>query len=131
MVKKSKVKVRELDMSKADGYAISENDVIYEAIRDDEIKNESLLFSGLEGENLAVLLEYGTLYPNSSYIYARDTLDNDSLTVTSPLTCAWERKRPLIAVYDKIKFKSIDGNEYVFLDSNHKLEALLAAYLLI
>lgn len=109
MYNHQKVIVRELNISEADGYAISESDVIYKAIKEDKIKNKAILFSGLEGEGLATLLEYGTLYPNSNYIFAKDSLDTDSILITSPLKCAWERDKPMIAVYDKTKFKSIDG----------------------
>src|SRR5574341_1478735 len=112
MPKVAKLKVRTLDMSKADGgYTVREADVIYRALRKDRINRKSLLFSGLEGDNLDMLLEHGTLYPDSDFIWASTEPDKDEAVSqdTTPLSCAYERNTPMIAVYNKSEFTR-DGN---------------------
>jgi hypothetical protein len=132
MARKKEVKVRELDFSNADGYAVTEVDVIYDAIKEDGLGNRDLLYSGLEGENLDILLQHGTLYPDSDHIFAAGVPDEDEFgpSDTTPLSCAWERNKPMLAVYDKTKFEDVHPNSYKFLDSSNKLETLLAVYLL-
>ena len=124
--------VRTLNLSIADGCAVTEADVIYDAVRKDGLGERDLLYSGLEGKKLEVLLEQGTLYPNSGYIFAAAALDGEDelIETCTPLFCAGRKVAPMIAVYDKTKFVEKDPHMHHFIDPEHKLETLLAVYML-
>jgi hypothetical protein len=127
-----KIKIKDLDMSEADGYVMTESGIIYNAVKEDGLEGRNLLYSGLEGKKLKTLLKEGTLYPKSKGIYASEFPERDESETkdTTPLSCAWERKKPMIAVYDGDKFESLGRDRYKFLDRNNKLETLLAVYFL-
>jgi|TARA_Y100000034_G_scaffold136506_1_gene213434 hypothetical protein len=133
MTKKIKTPiVRNLDLSIADGYAITREDIIINAIREDGLADKDLLFSGLEGQDLDTLLVHGTIYPGSNFIYASPSLHRDHATAMEPdlIDYAVERFIPMFAVYDATKFTDIKNHRYEFLDKDNGSESLLAAYIL-
>ena len=123
------IPVRTIDMSVADGYAVTPAEVVLNALLSGHFGKKKLLFSGLKGTALNTLLEQGTIYPKSKYIYALEEIvvhEHESI-----LTYAEKWKQPMIAVYDANCFKSWDfPGTYEFKEPNKKRDALLAVYLL-
>lgn len=132
-----KVKVRELDMSKIDGFDITDTGIIQAALKKDRLSGKAVLFSGLDGDRLDFLLKYGTLYPKSDYIFASKAPDKDDDCLpdreqtTTPLSCADVWDTPMIAIYDMSRFEQMtQRTQFRFLDPEHTIDALLAAYIL-
>jgi hypothetical protein len=123
-------KVRTLDMKGADGYAVTEEDLVLRAVAEDGLEGE-LLFSGLEGINMRTLLTHGTLYPNSDYIYACvcPGTNEDELVNIGPIDFAeTNHKEPVLAVYDRDKFKREVLEKWQFIGPGKMADALLKVY---
>jgi len=129
MKSKSHVKVQILDLRGANPVFIAES--IRDHARRDGLGDSNLLYSGLDGHRHSTLIKYGTLYPESNFIYASEHVDkNGEYGGASPLSCALGKERGMMAIYDKGKFKQGRDSQYHFNDPKKKLEALLAVYIM-
>ena len=124
--------VRDIDLSSADGYAITREDIVSKALELDNILNEDLLFSGINGENLKRFLEHGTNFPNSNFIYANSDLVSKFSTSTEPETLDYvlEREIPMLAIYDANQFKDINLYRYEFKNPENRRDSLIGIYFL-
>jgi len=120
-------KVVNLDMSKADGYALTESNIVLRANKKHGIEG-NLLYSGLEGKKLETLLKHGTLYPASKYIWA--AVEPDTREPATALSCAAEHRIPMIAVYEGSHFVEKFPEKFYFNNPEKKLDSLLIVYLL-
>jgi len=132
LVEFSMGKVRNLDMTVADGYAVTEEDLVLKAVREDGLEGD-LLFSGLEGRNLRTLLRHGTLYPSSNYIYACEHpgKNDGECADFGPIDFAEkDHEEPMLAVYDKSKFEKEVLEKWQFIGPGKMVDSLLKVYLL-
>jgi hypothetical protein len=95
------------------------------------------LYRGFDGLRLEDVLKHGTDCVRGgnilNTIFACEYTDIiDYGTMHSPLDYAFEPglENPALAIYDKLKLHEINQFEYMFNDSEHKLDALVAVYII-
>jgi len=130
-LKEGSIKIRKLDMSKVDGYAISEFDMIKIALVEDKKYKRGLLYRGINARNIPKLFKTGR--DNVNYSYRGIIFCCTEEEITNPYRDSAEDifsyACGAIAVFDSNHFKKSDFEwGYVFKDPKNKLEALVAVY---
>ncbi|MBI4152639.1 hypothetical protein HY495_02915 [Candidatus Woesearchaeota archaeon] len=133
--KKIQLKMRPkiIDLRKADGYAITDADLVVEQLRKDRKYTPDLMYRGFDGRRLEIMLQYGTDTPTSDEIYCgnEEELRNGGIEETEcALAYALRHPVPALAIYDSSLLDRGQEKDRVFMDPSKKLEALVAVYLL-
>ncbi len=128
------IKPKTIDLSRADGYAVTDADIVRRMLKQDGCYKKGLVFRGFDGRKLEKMLKYGTDNPNSAISYGctEQELDDCGIdSVNNALVCAGEKAIPALAVYDSLKL-NMDSYpyEFGFADPKNKLDALVAVYIL-
>ena len=132
------VTVRELDLSKADGYRLTNFDLLRRALKRDKKYRRDLLYRGFDGKHIPKLLKIGQ---DSLGKYLSCTSEEEIKTEfpvagfdCDPFQYAFEnedgskREIPAIAVFDSRHIHQVTYGMYQFKDPKKKLEALVAVY---
>jgi len=118
-----------LDLSKADGYAVTEDDVIRSVFIKNGVFNNNFLFSVVDGNLINRLITKGTYrVGNKIYAFKKDGLVIHNKAGDFDLDDAMRQyENPAIAIYKASHFISTDiPFEYQFKDSSNKPKALEA-----
>lgn len=127
------MRTRILDLSKADGYAVTDADLVIEKLKQDKCYKQGLVYRGFDGRKLETMLKHGTDYPKFDTIFycTEEDLRNCGIESTeNALIYASEKAIPALAVYDGTKFIEDNSNRLRFIDTKNKKAALVAVYLL-
>ena len=129
MKSKSHVKISSIDIYDSNPVSVAE--AIKDRARRDGLGDSNLLYSGLDGHRHSTIMKYGTLNPECPFIAASEHVDKtEDYAGASPISCALGNERPMVALYDKGKFRQGRNSQFFFNEPKKKLEALLAVYLL-
>ena len=127
-------KAKALDLRKADGYAVTDADLVIASLKKDKCYMPGLMYRGFDGRKLEVLLKHGTDCPEFNNIFCCSEKDLHGCGVEStnnPLIHASDKTIPALAVYNGSKLEMDDcPDKFRFIDSKNKLDALVAVYLL-
>jgi hypothetical protein len=128
------IKPQTIDLSKADGYAVTDTDLIIKRLKRDRRYKPDLMYRGFNGARLHIMLEHGTDTPDSDMIFCGNEEDLRCEGIDcgrKPLPCAFNHLKPALAVYDGSKLTIGDCcQRRRFIDPERKLNALVAVYLL-
>ena len=125
------IKPQKIDLS-TDGDVATDVDIVVERLKYDGLYKPDLMYRGFDGKKLRIMLKHGTDTPNSDMIYCGDENELREGDNMSALKYAYYHSNPALAVYDGSKLTG--GEESYekkrFIDSQQKLDALIAVYLL-
>ncbi len=125
------VKAQIIDFNEADGYAVTDADLVVNKLKIDGQYSSNLFFRGLSGERLNVILEHGTDRPDSDIIFCGNEEELRESGTMNALEYAFEYSNPALAVYDGSKLTPGDSYQSRrFIEPEKKIEALVAVYLL-
>lgn len=126
------IKPQKIDLSESDGDIATDADLVVRRLKSDGLYKPNLMYRGFNGEELKIMLEHGTDTPDSDMIYCSNENELREGGNMSALRYAYYHSNPALAVYDSSKL--IDSKESYqrkrFIDSQQKLDALIAVYLL-
>lgn len=117
-------------MSKADGYAVTEIDIVIEDLQRRNKYRPDLLYRGFDGDNIEKLLRDGqdtefTLLHGATEKEIRDpTADNNS----DPCVHASQHSHPALVVFDLDHLEEYYQFAYTFKNPANKPAALVAVY---
>ena len=125
--------VRELDLSKADSYTITNFDLLRRALKREKKYRKDLLYRGFNGEHISKLLAEGQDNFEEYLSCASNEEINDEFPVEDFCTFdifsyALDYENPAVAVFDSRQFHYITYGMYEFKNPKNKLEALVAVY---
>ncbi|MBS3168912.1 hypothetical protein J4210_00365 [Candidatus Woesearchaeota archaeon] len=101
-MKRMKLRPKTIHLSKAEGYAVTDADLVVEQSRKDRKYTPDLLYRGFDGRKIQVILQYGTDTPTSDEIYCSDEreLRNGGMEETRcALAYALRHPVPALAIY--------------------------------
>ena len=131
------MRIRTLDMGRADGYAICEFDILKEALQREGkyLPNPQLLYRGFDADNIPLILETGQDTIDSTIFCAVE----EEITAAYPtgyaniFDYAGENQKPAIAVFSTEHLIELENDPlgvyaYKFKNPDKKLEGLVAVY---
>ena len=131
----NKVKRGTIDLNKADGYVLTEADIIIEKLKKDGIYKPNLIYRGFNGEMMITMLKTGADITNDDcgdeaiYADGEKSLRETPQSSENPLSYGIESLVPALAVYNGSKLKGVQGGKmFSFKNPKKKLEALVAVY---
>ena len=128
------IKPKTLDLREADGYAVTDADLVIESLKKDRRYMHGLMYRGFDGRKLEILLKHGTDDPCFDSIFCcheEDLNDCGIESTDNALIYANGKGVPALAVYDGSKLTMDDcTNKFRFVNPKNKLDALVAVYLL-
>jgi hypothetical protein len=127
--------VIKLDLSSADGYSITDFDLLLKVIRKLKLNSDKILLRAFSGSRVEVLLGEGndrTFEPSMTYAYTLKEIEENEKDADHPsiFQIAYENRIPAIAIYDKSQMIHLTGWQYEFAYADKK-SALLAVLLLV
>ena len=128
------MRIEKLDMSRVDGYSMSEFEVVVEALKNREIYRHRLVYRGINGEFSDNVLKTGLdiagdIMSGSS---EEEILGlSSSSGMENPFEYVSDFENKGLSVYDQNLLNWKSPSEYEFKFPNKKLEALVAVFKLI
>jgi len=129
-----KEELKTLDMREANGYNITEFDVVKKALLEDGKYRKDLLYRGFDGRKISRLLKTGQ-DTNSEFLFCyTESQIEGPYAVGSEANIfgyAYGHPIPAVAVFDPLQLESdqpVGEFAYKFKNPDKKLEALVAVY---
>ena len=126
------IKPQKIDLSESEGGIVADANLVVRRLKSDGLYKPNLMYRGFNGEDLSIMLKYGTDIPDSDMIYCGDENELREGDDMSALKYAYYHSNPALAVYDGSKLTDSEESyeKKRFIDSQQKLDALIAVYLL-
>lgn len=129
-----KPKVFQLDLRPADGYAVTDFDLLKKTLKKLKLDPDKILLRGFDGSELDQILENGTEQnsenPIHRFITWKDVEETEEDGGVSIFKWADKYRNPAIAIYDLSQLEDLQVEYYKFISPDNKKAALLAIIIL-
>ncbi len=123
------MKIKTLDMKKADGYVLTEFDLVRESLKEEGRYNPDLLYRGFNAKDIPILLETGQDNKKKNIFCASEKqITNQYSNGIANIFSYADFSNPAIAVFNPEFLEEQFTYAYRFKNPNKKLEALVGVY---
>jgi hypothetical protein len=126
------MKVGTIRLGSADGYALTQFGLVKAALKAAGKYQPDLLYRGIDGNNIQLLLASGQDTPSVDLFCATEeqiTADSPTQGLDhNPFDYAFDHERPALAVFDPAFLQEVTFSTYRFKNPERKLEALVVVY---
>lgn len=114
-------------MTRADGYVLTESDLLRKALRQSRLYRKNLLYRGFSAANIQRLIENGQDRKYTLIACARE--EQIELDDGNVFAYARDYRKPAVAVFDSKFFElAVADYDYIFKHRHQKRDALIAVY---